>query len=353
MQSSLHRFFTTRIRPLFRSYRSTLYLGLLLLILSTLYFRSNNDFLSGSIFRTYESISSSAAVANIPTTGVQISRILTNNSFTYAFLAHDEDSYQVKDENIRALEPGLSALWVHKLKDCCAKRGMVLDIGSHFGYYSLLGNSMGCRFIAVEPVPLFRNVLHFNLFLNNVKGTVYPYALGTENGELTMVVPKHGILGTAHVIPDGEKEERAKDSNFEMITVEQHRLDELIKPEDVSHCCMMKIDVEGFEPSITLSARKIIESRKIPHIMMEFSPGFVSEGLLEMLKFFYEVGYEAIEIPWHLAKMNNAIPAISPDDVFHQGQIVDISTKESRQAFIDKVMPVYNTNLWLHFPANS
>ena len=319
---------------------------MLLLVPFISYLRSNAA--SGtSSSRSYRPLPPSA-LANMPTTGIQISRILTNNSFTYAFLAHDDDSYQVKDEEIRALEPGLSALWVHTLKSCCANGGTVLDIGSHFGYYALLGNSLGCDFVAIEPVPLFRSVLEFNLFLNNVKGTVYPYALGTQNGKLSMQVPKHGVLGTAHVVAEENKKELALDTNFEIVTVEQRRLDELVKPSEMPDVCMMKIDVEGFEPAVTLAANKLLETKKIRHIMMEFSPGYTTDGLLDMLTLFHEVGYSAVEVPWGLAKMHSAIPAIaSPEEVLRIDQIVDISTKQSRQAFIDKVKPVFNTNLWL------
>lgn len=62
----------------------------------------------------------------------------------------DDDSYQVRNESIRALEPGLTASWLHKAGACCKRGGRVLDVGSHFGYVSWvwlfdLGNGVGWR----------------------------------------------------------------------------------------------------------------------------------------------------------------------------------------------------------------
>ncbi len=38
---------------------------------------------------------------------------------------------------------------------------------------------------------------------------------------------------------------------------------------------LMKIDVEGFEKSVISSARKLLEKKKVDHIIMEYSPGNV------------------------------------------------------------------------------
>jgi len=36
---------------------------------------------------------------------------------------------QVRDENIRALEPALTAAWLHKAAQCCSNGGIVVDVG--------------------------------------------------------------------------------------------------------------------------------------------------------------------------------------------------------------------------------
>ncbi len=58
----------------------------------------------------------------------------------------------------RALEPGLTALWIDRTRECCKRGGHVIDVGAHFGYYSLLAASLGCHFTAFEPVSVSHTV---------------------------------------------------------------------------------------------------------------------------------------------------------------------------------------------------
>ena len=277
-------------------------------------------------------------LSNIPDVGIHLAKIWVNNSFVYGHLIQDDDSFQVKDEQVRSLEPGLSALWEHLLPACCKAGGYVIDVGSHFGYYALLGHSVGCKFIAFEPVPLFRSVLDFNLHLNGVNGTVYPYALGNEEKTVHIAVPTAGVLGTAHVTGDAGEEG---------VDVQQMRIDKLIPPSKMPSICMLKVDVEGWEPQIILSSKSLLETKKVKYIMMEFSPGYTQEGLEEMLKLLHSIGYSAIEVPWHLAKMGAPVGQITVDMVLEKGNEVDISTTEKRNEFIERITKVFNTNLWL------
>jgi FkbM family methyltransferase len=242
--------------------------------------------------------------------------------------------------SIRALEPGLSALWIAKVRPCCGQGGKVFDVGSHFGYYALLANAMGCSFEAFEPVPTFRSVLQFNTMVNHARGNVHPYALGVGTNPLKMAVPTTGILGLAHVTamdnPDG-------------ISVEQRRLDEFLKVGGPQDICMLKIDVEGYEPTVLKSVEDAIRSRSIKHIMLEFSPGMRTDGLLDMLQMFYEAGYTAHEVNWGEAKQHQTINAINARDMLSPASRVDISNVVSQQAFVDRVRPQINTNLWLEF----
>ena len=259
-----------------------------------------------------------------------------NHSFTYAFIAHDEDSFQVKDPMVRALEPGLSALWLAKVKPCCERGGVVIDVGSHFGYYSLLGNALGCSFEAFEPVPAFRSVLEFNIMINRARGIVHPYAVGLMRETVHMIVPATGILGTAR-ITDGDEDNA--------LSVEKHRLDNFFQVDHSENICILKVDVEGYEPEVLLSAKELVRSRAIRNVMLEFSPGYNKAGLLDMLQLLYDSGYEAFNVPWDTAKVAKRIGNIEASEVLCSTCRVDISNNDTRQHFIDHVN--FNTNLWL------
>jgi hypothetical protein len=64
-----------------------------------------------------------------------------------------------------------SKIWYWQLKDKCIKpdgsRALVVDVGGNFGWYSLFAASLGCRVIAWEPVPHFRDFFLYGVALNN------------------------------------------------------------------------------------------------------------------------------------------------------------------------------------------
>ena len=61
-------------------------------------------------------------------------------------------------------------MWHYRLKHSCRRpdgsRGLVLDVGGNFGWYSLYAASMGCRVIAWEPVPMFRDFFKYGVAIN-------------------------------------------------------------------------------------------------------------------------------------------------------------------------------------------
>ncbi|KAL4444664.1 hypothetical protein ABPG77_002481 [Micractinium sp. CCAP 211/92] len=111
-----------------------------------------------------------------------------------------------------AVRDTLGGLFVHADDDSCQ--------------YALLGASMGCSFVAVEPVPLFRALLELNIQLNPglpATGTVLPYAVGLENKGIQMQVPLHGSFGTAHVADSS-----AAPGGEGLFGVDQRRLDDML-----------------------------------------------------------------------------------------------------------------------------
>ena len=102
----------------------------------------------------------------------------------------------------RAVEPLYNLYW-HKLSaECCARGGLMLDVGANFGYYSLLAAKMGCRVIAWEPIPVFRAFVQAGLRLNNLTHRVHVRDTVVSNvggQKISLTVPEKGIWGTASV----------------------------------------------------------------------------------------------------------------------------------------------------------
>ncbi|KXZ44774.1 hypothetical protein GPECTOR_62g889 [Gonium pectorale] len=192
---------------------------------------------------------------------------------------------------------------------------LVVDVGANFGYFTLLAASMGCRVIAVEPVPRFLAFLHWSLAANGLRPTVStdptasPPAGAADPPAVTVVerivsdlaglnltisVPRKGVWGTANVAslhpPDVEPES---------IVVPTVRLDDIVRDESVA---LLKVDVEGYEPSVFRSATSLVRSGRAEHIVFEYTPGFLqqlSEPIPPMMEVTQRaVLYDLADVAW-------------------------------------------------------
>jgi hypothetical protein len=90
---------------------------------------------------------------------------------------------------------------------------------------------------------------------------------------------------------------------------------------------------------------EFLRHKRPPHIMLEFSPGFRRQGSEDMLKTLTDLGYQAIEIWWDLAKMGQKVETVDLQRLAAQ-PIIPLASHKQREAFADKVAKVMNTNVW-------
>jgi FkbM family methyltransferase len=275
-------------------------------------------------------------LADLPPVGLAISIIQTEPPFLYTYMTIDADSYQVASPDIRALEPGMTALWGRFVGSCCKQNGHVVDVGSHFGYYSLYSAALGCTYSAIEPVNTFRAILNLNIRVNGFerKGQVYAFAAGNKTRPVNLVIPDSGVMGLAHV---------AYGSNTSGQASHEKRLDDELNID--SRICGLKIDVEGYEPYALDGAAKLLKSKRVPFVMMEFSPNMSKNdaALGHMLHVLHQIGYSAFEVDWARAKQQKSPNRVDTADLL--ATKVDIGSQAETDAFIARVRP--NTNLWL------
>ena len=98
----------------------------------------------------------------------------TQPSFIFPYTNPAED-FDVSRHmsGMRAVEPMYNLYWHRLSAECCARGGLMLDVGSNFGYYALLAAKMGCRVLAWEPVPVFRAFIELAAQLNNVSHLIH------------------------------------------------------------------------------------------------------------------------------------------------------------------------------------
>ncbi len=143
-----------------------------------------------------------------------------------------------------------------------------LDVGSNFGYYSLLAaKAVGPtgRVVACEPYAPNREQLLANLALNGFGGVeAEACALAEAPGTLDFVVPPDSCLGVGHI-------ETSPGTHARTVRVEVRTLDALAAGKDLARLDLVKIDVEGAEVRVLKGAAETFR-RFHPALLVEINP---------------------------------------------------------------------------------
>jgi FkbM family methyltransferase len=163
-----------------------------------------------------------------------------------------------------------------------------LDIGANIGYFSALVHSAApaVQVDAVEPDPSNVLVLRFNLWFNEVSGTVWPLALDDNARALHLSDNEHnlGDLRTGRV----EGVSTGPDAKW---VVPAASGDELFAGRAFD---LVKIDTQGWEFEILLGIDLTLRRSPGVHIVAEFCPQILKErdrDPLQILARYRELGY--------------------------------------------------------------
>ncbi len=186
--------------------------------------------------------------------------------------------------------------------------GVFLDIGSSLGLYPVcMGGAVrarGERIISVEPVENNLDRQRINVALNGLEDlvTFVPVALGDRVGVLRIRTDPTGADNNAVVTEEGD------------IEVPVRRLDGIMEEIGRPEVGFVKMDVEGYEPSVLRGATEIL-ARDRPFLLAEFNRermavnGFDMGDSWELLHGF---GYEC----YALREGRNALRLLdTPSDV--------------------------------------
>lgn len=130
---------------------------------------------------------------------------------------------------------------------------VVIDVGSHIGYYSLLAAKKGYQVAALDGSPENLELLETSAVLNNVASNVHPYLCWLDD-------------------------------------------EVAILPSDVESVHLLKVDVEGAEPYALRMASELIMNNKVRYAIFEISPTF-NESYPHLVEAIVECGYDVYKIP--------------------------------------------------------
>ena len=169
---------------------------------------------------------------------------------------------------------------------------VVIDLGANLGYYSNLFREWvgDTGFVyAIEPVVPFNEILQWKMGkYSNV--TILPYALGTEEKEITLIIPKeHKYLktGLPHVF-EGEVHGDLESYGFRF-NAKMKKGSELFK--DLGRVDFIKCDIEGYEEYVLPEMESVLVKHK-PVIQVE--TWGTHKSIVE--NFLKRIGYQQYEL---------------------------------------------------------
>ena len=217
-------------------------------------------------------------------------------NFTFVYDPLDRD--MVRMLRTRVLEPTLSRVWHELTWKCCRhEKGVVVDVGSNYGWYTLLAASLGCDVLAVDPVPSYQRILKRNLDENGLQHrvTMRRAVVYNERGTFNVSVPiavaggqkrrkvlgMTGMHGVAGVLKSDSRDRQAGGSY--LVSAASVSLDKLLAAYGTRPICMLKLDVEGYEPQALLTARDTLDSGRVRALQVEvnrvYAQGAVQQNL--------------------------------------------------------------------------
>jgi FkbM family methyltransferase len=191
-------------------------------------------------------------------------------------------------------------LWIH----LCADVACVMDIGANTGIYSLVTKALNptAQVYAFEPISrTFKKLMHNNQ-INNFDITCEQIAVSDKDGISYIFDPltEHNNLATLS--------EEAADSNRinrkTQTTIK--KLSTYISEHNIAHIDLMKIDVEGHEPSVLIGMEEHLYIMQ-PTLLIEINSDAMGKKIEEIIKgidyLYFNIDEQArIDLVPHLVK---------------------------------------------------
>ena len=173
-------------------------------------------------------------------------------------------------------EPVTTLLFIELFKE----KKTFYDIGANIGYFSLIAALVNpdLHVTSFEPHPKLHPILLENIQVNNLGIVHQPIAVSDEVGEQQFFITKSDMSGS---LVDGFRE------TLDKVTVPSTSVDHYVKQNPPNKSLLVKIDVEGHEPSVFKGAQKAFA---------EYRPDLITEVIEpydhKIHRFFRDLGYE-------------------------------------------------------------
>lgn len=183
---------------------------------------------------------------------------------------------------------------VNTITEYCSPGMVVLDIGAHYGYFSLLMAKLVApngRCMAFEPSVENHEHIQYALRTNNITNLdIYNVAMGDFNGSTEFALDESGFMG--HLVGRGGGSFQASQT----YSVPVRTLDEFLDELNIGPIDLMKIDVEGAEDAVIAGALDRIQSDR-PLLIIEVHQFLPPEVHAQpFLRRLVDLDYEIVDI---------------------------------------------------------
>lgn len=173
----------------------------------------------------------------------------------------------------------------------------LIDVGANIGVYSLIAAMMKHQVIAFEPYSVNKDLFTQSIQLNKLQNYITLLSNAVSDGYKEMYLAvNRGNLGNIQVFEKNSNDTQTTDV---VTTILLNDIISLIS----SKKAIMKIDIEGHEPTAILASSKLFESIYIPYVFMEWmqmrdqlSTNTNLNQIVQMVHFFVERDYAAFNI---------------------------------------------------------
>jgi FkbM family methyltransferase len=160
------------------------------------------------------------------------------------------------------------------LKEKCKSNPppVVVDVGGFIGDFGMRAAAYGCKVYIFEPTPFRHWMIQSSLELNDFgsKVNLYNYAISSEEGIATFQEKGGSTNQIEYIDPQKSKD------NPSIFHIKTTTLDDIIPEEEI---LLLKVDVEGFEPTVLFGGSKeILKQKRVKHIISEYTPWWESSG---------------------------------------------------------------------------
>eukprot|EP00741_Cyanophora_paradoxa_P020539 tig00000227_g19826.t1 len=165
--------------------------------------------------------------------------------------------------------PSATALVRSVARKACAiadpkNKPLIIDIGANIGYFSALGASLGCQVYSFEPQFDVQPYFELMRALNGWESRIEHQRLAVSNASgKKFALPRLNDKGLAYLMDISQLDWRTS------IEVTSTTLDEAFA-NDTREIVLLKVDVEGHELEALQGAERLIASRRVANLLIEF-----------------------------------------------------------------------------------